>query len=96
MADKARRDFLPPSAGGGASSGEGEVLDVLPEKLLAVIEPLEVHELPEKLHRGLRPVLFAGWHVDVVHEHHKLLARGCPKFGLTFFLQLGLDQQLSV
>ena len=96
VADKTWRDFLPPPARGGAGGSEGEVLDVLPEELLAVVESLEVHELPEELHRGLGSVLLAGWHVHVVHEHHKLLPRGRPEFGLALFLQLGLNQQLSV
>ena len=77
MPHKSGSDGLTASTGRRAGSADGCVLDVFPEKLLSIIEALQVLELPQKLHWGLCTVRLLGGHVHIIHkEYDSLVDRG--------------------
>mmetsp|Transcript_2469 Transcript_2469/g.8769 ORF Transcript_2469/g.8769 Transcript_2469/m.8769 type:complete len:274 (-) Transcript_2469:1012-1833(-) len=57
---------------------------------------MEVLQLAQELHGGLRAVGLLLRHVHVVHEQHHLLARRCAEARLALLVELGLDQELRV
>mmetsp|Transcript_23011 Transcript_23011/g.55073 ORF Transcript_23011/g.55073 Transcript_23011/m.55073 type:complete len:219 (-) Transcript_23011:287-943(-) len=81
---------------GCAGRTQSGLLDVLPEKLLPVIEALEVLELPQKLYGRLSSVSLTGRHVHVIHKEDYLFANRSSQTSLAFLLELALNEQLRV
>mmetsp|Transcript_4454 Transcript_4454/g.12986 ORF Transcript_4454/g.12986 Transcript_4454/m.12986 type:complete len:489 (-) Transcript_4454:593-2059(-) len=96
VAQEAVRDHLAAAPRRAHAADEGDVDDPAELEGLAVVPAALVHPLAQELHRGLRAVLLALGHVDVVHHDREALARGGRVDALAALLELAVEEVLRL
>mmetsp|Transcript_9912 Transcript_9912/g.31208 ORF Transcript_9912/g.31208 Transcript_9912/m.31208 type:complete len:271 (-) Transcript_9912:896-1708(-) len=94
--EEAWRHRVPPPTRRPTRQHHHRVHHAAPRQCLAVIPPASAQPLPQQLDRRLRAVHLHLGHVQVVHEHHRVLAQRRPEHALAPLAQLAVNDVLRL